>query len=103
MSLFGVIKMKLYLISQDINDGSEAFDSAVVAAESENDARTIHPAGSCVYTNGREWLALDSYGYVHEYHYNDWLPYKYINKIKVECIGVTTKDRGVICASFNAG
>lgn len=35
--------MKLFRISQDVNDGYDTFDSAVVVAENEDMARTIHP------------------------------------------------------------
>ena len=37
--------MNLYLISQDINDEWDAYSSAVVAAETEEEARLIHPGG----------------------------------------------------------
>ena len=40
--------MNLYKISQTINDDYDTFDSAVVVAEPEEQARMIHP-------NGREW------------------------------------------------
>lgn len=38
--------MNLYKISQDVNDGWDTFDSAIVAAKSEEDARNIHPDGT---------------------------------------------------------
>jgi len=37
--------MNLYLISQDVNDGYDTYDSAVVCSESESDARMMHPGG----------------------------------------------------------
>ena len=43
--------MKLWCISQTDNDGYDTFDSAVVAAETESDARAIHPYGH-VYPEG---------------------------------------------------
>ena len=36
--------INLYLISQDENQGYDTYDSAVVAAESEDAARQIHPS-----------------------------------------------------------
>ena len=80
--------MNIYLLKQDIVDGYETFDSAVVVAESEDDARTIHPR-----SNG--WV----------FRYGDWVEFKDIDKIKVTLIGVADPDqeRGVILASFNAG
>lgn len=38
--------MNLYIISQDHNGAYDVFDAALVAAESEADAKTIHPSGS---------------------------------------------------------
>lgn len=38
--------MKLWLICQNDNNGYDTFDSAVVAAETEEDARSISPAGT---------------------------------------------------------
>lgn len=35
--------MKLWRIWQTVNDGYDTYDSAVVAAETENDARKINP------------------------------------------------------------
>ena len=34
---------------------------------------------------------------------NDWVSFKNILHISVEYLGETKKERGVICASFNAG
>lgn len=36
--------MKLFLISQHVNQGYDTYDSAVVAAESHADAKKIHPS-----------------------------------------------------------
>jgi hypothetical protein len=79
--------MKLYLISQDVNPGYDTYDSAVVSAKSEADARTIHPSGG-------EYSEESSY---------DWVSYSKIEAISVEYLGKTDKPRGVILASFNAG
>lgn len=84
--------MNLYLISQDINDDYDTYDSAVVAAESEDDARTIHPDKEIV-----DWVKLDWWSE------NSWLKYSDIDKITVELIGTTDRERGVVLASFNAG
>lgn len=79
--------MKLYLISQEYNDGYNTYDSAVVSAESEAVARTIHPRGA-------HGDIKDGY---------TWVRFAEIDKIQVEYLGETTKERGVILASFNAG
>jgi hypothetical protein len=38
--------MKLYLLSTTVNDRPRAFSRAVVAAETEEDARRTHPDGT---------------------------------------------------------
>lgn len=43
--------MNLYLISQTENHKYYVYDSAVVAANTESEARTIHPSG----TNSGNW------------------------------------------------
>lgn len=37
--------MKLWKISQEVNDDSRTYDAAVVAADSEETARHTHPSG----------------------------------------------------------
>lgn len=86
--------MNLYLISQTESRGYETFDSAVVAAESEEDARTIHPGDTL---HGRGGWEDDGYSY-------SWVERGKVDRVAVELIGVAMhQDRGVICASFNAG
>ena len=76
--------MNLYVISQYKNNDYDTYDSAVVAAVSEDDARLIHPSG-------REW---DHYTWV-----------KKPSDVQVRLIGkaIAGTEAGVICASFNAG
>jgi len=76
--------VNLYRISQDENNDYDTFDSAVVAAENENDARTIHPHEHLGWESDDTWCARE--------------------KVKVEflCAGYAGA-RGVIVASFNAG
>lgn len=48
--------MNLYLISQSINNGYDTYDSAVVAAESKDKARCIHPSEYSPMTwDGENW------------------------------------------------
>jgi len=81
--------MNLYLISQTENEGYDTFDSAVVAAESEEIARNMNPSTG----HAMNW----------EKEIYSWC-YK-AESVKVLLIGKARKDtpRGVICASFNAG
>ena len=80
--------MNIYLISQTKVQGYDVYDSAVVVAKSEADARSIHPDGRVCK------IELDRRQY-------DWTTQQYVD---VELIGVPFEgvDRGVICASFNA-
>jgi hypothetical protein len=78
----------LYLISQNENGGYDTYDSAVICAESENEARLIHPGGE---------------GYSFGFN-GTWASHP--DGVEVKLIG--TAKRGmkkgeVICASFNAG
>lgn len=77
--------MKLYLISQTENDGYDTYDSAVVAAETEEAARQISPSG--------EFGA----------QFGSWC--KTPAAVTVKCIGdaVDGTEAGVVLASFNAG
>ena len=80
--------MKLWLISQTVNDGYDTYDSAVVAAETKEEARMTHPSGNN--WNGEMGT------------YDSWCDAK---DVSVEFVGIA-KDgtkAGIICASFNAG
>jgi len=84
--------MKLWRISQDVNNGYDTYDSAVVAAETEDAARRIHPweeQGEWWKVTGR-WCEL-------------WAPN--LKDVKVEYLGTAKRGtaRGIVCASFNAG
>jgi hypothetical protein len=80
--------MNLYYLSQDDETGYDTYDSCVVAADSEDEARLIRPDG------GDNWDSM--FG-------SSWA--RYPNKVKVTFIGVaaSTVKRGVVCSSFNAG
>ena len=93
----------LYLISQTVNNGFDTFDSAVVAARDEEDARSINPAGIWLDDNNPVLLTPTREEIV---DVKDE-PYAWTRRenVKVRLIGVGSHDvkRGVICASFNAG
>ncbi len=76
--------MKLWLISQDENRDYDTYDSAVVAAETEEEARSIHPGEYG--EGGKEyWVARP-------------------DQVKVTLLGeaISGTDAGIIVASFNA-
>jgi hypothetical protein len=81
--------MKLWLISKDKNNGYDTYDSAVVAAETKAEAKLMNPS------NGKNidikkpspvWVGDPA-------------------DVRCEYIGRSKKgtQKGVICASFNAG
>jgi hypothetical protein len=79
--------MKLYLLKQTDNDDWDTYDSCLVCAENEEDARTIAPNGKVFKEN--ETLGI-------------WA--KSAESITCEEIGEANdkQERGVIIASFNA-
>ena len=97
--------MKLYLLSQSINNWYDTYDSVIVSAKSEDDARTIHPSSETfdISYEGNKWTWKYSDWEIWEYDSGCWVEAKYINKIEVEYLGRTKRERWVILASFNAG
>ena len=87
--------MKLYLIHQREDYSYDTYDSAVVAAKSEADARLIHPGGSgYIYVVDRKQWSLNDDTWVDPVD------------VKVNYIGTAkpgTVAGTVICASFFAG
>jgi len=80
--------MNLYLISQNVNRGWDTYDSAVVAAESEEAARSIHPGKA-------NWDGKSEM-------YGTWCAKE---DVYARLIGKAARgiQPGVVCASFNAG
>lgn len=78
--------MKLFHISQTENNNWDTFDSAVVAAETDKDARNIHPIRDGWEPGDGTWCSSP-------------------DKVIVRYLGEARKGTlpGVICASFNAG
>ena len=100
--------MKLFLIHQDRLNGYDTYDSAVVAAESESDARSVHPSSFVTHVTDGKWMGTYSGGNAigSEYDNDDgqgWPKHSDIDCIGVEYLGETDRERGVVCASFNAG
>jgi len=84
--------MKLWKLSQDENSNWDTYDSMIVAAENEDEARMFNPNGSGLMTK-KDW----------EYKFSSWCDDP--SHIKVELIGTAEAGitAGVILASFNAG
>ena len=51
--------MNLYLLTQTVNRGYDTFDSCVVCAPNEDQAKTIHPYGDRHYVEGAGWVRSD--------------------------------------------
>ena len=93
----------LYLIqTNEEYTGYDTYDSAVVCAESEEQARLIHPDGFSLFTNGR--FVYKKNGYVsHSSDFDGWV---HPNDVQVTFVGVAAKGMQpgtVVCASYNAG
>ena len=84
--------MKLYLLSQSENNGYDTYDSCVVCAENEDEAKSITPNFS---EKGKAFEPSDPYG-VWAYS---------LEGVKCKYIGEASDDlsKGVVIASFNAG
>jgi hypothetical protein len=80
--------MKLYIVSQNDNNDYDTYDSILVCAESEEDAKSIDPHGNAFKESER---------------YGTWA--FSAESLKCEEIGEAgvNQNRGVILTSFNAG
>ena len=93
--------MNIYKISQTVNDDWDTYDSAVVAAENEEEAKKINPDK---YAEEEWWNDNYKLGYYRlGYTSGSWC--FTLEQVKVELIGVAKEGtkKGVIVASFNAG
>ena len=78
--------LKLYHISQNVNNGWDTYSDCVICAESEEEARNTTP-------NSRGW----------DDAYNTWCRSPY--QVKVVYLGDAAPGiaKGFICTSFHAG
>jgi len=85
--------MKLWLISQTENRDCDTYDSAVVAAETEEQAKLVHPAEGGDYPSS--WREQEVW--------STWC--KSPDAVTAKLIGEATTGipKGVVLASFNAG
>jgi len=86
------MELFLYRISQDVNNGYDTYDSAIVVAKSEEEARKIYP--NIGYISNKKY----DFNY-----FGDWADTP--SQVTVEKIGTATglQDGEVVCSSFNAG
>ncbi len=80
----------LYLISQNKNNGYDTYDSAVVCAYTEEEAKHMYPG------NGKAWDSIS------ERKRYAWAAPEFVT---VQYLGWAhaSIEIGVVCASFNAG
>ena len=80
----------------------DTYDSAVVCANSEAEARCIHPNGRYIFTNAS--FVNKETGYIFPSgHFSGWIHPK---DVQVTFVGVAAKGMQpgtVVCASYNAG
>lgn len=88
--------MKLFLLSQNLNNGYDTYDSCVVCAESEDEARKIHPS---------EYESPTWYTEEDPLFCEKWVPPSQIDKIEVKYLGEAYHkvNKGIVCASYNEG
>jgi hypothetical protein len=87
--------MKLWLIWQNKNSEYDSYDSAVVAAETEEAARMMHPGRFSSENYDKPWDGQDE-------GWSSWCAAKDVN---VEYLGEAKEGQmaDVIVSSFNAG
>jgi hypothetical protein len=90
--------MKLWLISQTEHNDYDTYDSAVVAAETEEAARITHPSGDTYRPKSDDWSWSKG-----DYTSRDWA--RKSANVSVKLIGeaIEGTEAGPICSSFNAG
>jgi hypothetical protein len=96
--------MKLWLISQEVNNNWDTYDSAVVAANTEEEARLIYPDNwdkSPKRWNGSKWLWYLDDGRVLDYSSGSWTS---PDNVQVQFLADGYQGpAGTVLGSFNAG
>lgn len=104
--------MEIYLLEQDLNNGYDTYDSVIVIAENEQEARKIHPFKFITHIKDGKWIAKwnlspeeDDEDNEYEKNSGDWVDVSQIHQIKVTHVGTAldNQKKGVLLASFNAG
>lgn len=82
--------MKLYLVSQSVNNDYDTYDSFVICCNNEDEARKSHPSGRVLEHEDK-------------FLFYDWTDEQ--ENINVKYLGEADQDlpAGIVCSSFNAG
>lgn len=94
----------LYLLSQDENSGYDTYDSCIVCAESEDEAKRIYPDEYCIWDESKNgWIWRNPVDPDARCCVTDWATR--IENIHCKLIGTAADgiEKGVVIASFNAG
>lgn len=96
--------MKLWLISQSVNNNWDTYDSAVVAAETEEEARITYPDNNGIsdrFWGGSKWLYKCGDGRFISTSHSCWTT---PDNVRVQFLADGYNgEPGTVCASFNAG
>jgi hypothetical protein len=93
--------MKLFLISQNINNDYDTYSDAVVAAPTAKDAQMMHPSYAVSVWHDDKWWLVRADG--SEFNACDtWVNPKQVKVIYLGEAKIGTK-KCVICSSFHAG
>jgi len=95
--------MKLFLLTRTDRIGWDEFISAVVSAESDKEARKIHPSPFVTHCRKGVLYGTDDKGVEYRCGNNSWLTPENTKELKVKYLGETKEPKGVILGSFNAG
>lgn len=94
--------MKLWLISQSVNNDYDTYDSAVVACETEEEAKHSHPSG--YYKWDEDAWAFQHRSKEQEKEGRTTSCWTDPENVSVQLIGESVDGvSGVVCSSFNAG
>ena len=92
-------QLNLYFISQNINNDYDTFDSAVVVASSEEEAKLITPVSlDCAMD-----LYNNNFEYATEHILSRWCKPVFVQVTYLGKAASHLKSGEVVCASFNAG
>jgi hypothetical protein len=98
--------MNLYLLTQTDNNGYDTYDSMVIAASSEEDAKHLSFIQCAAYTEGCnpdyttvEPVWRNYYPYNYQYAFDNWHKHPTITLLATNAL----VEEGIVCASFNAG
>lgn len=93
--------MNLYKLEQEMVTGYDTYSATVVAANSEDDARTIHPSMLVDGAVNNKWQYADFGGDYEEYQWPSFISRIYI-RVTLLSKNVDLK-RGIVLSSFRAG